>query len=337
MPIQIQESHPLARFIYDTAWTPVRGTYLAPHRFFAPERTTDPNDYLEVIRVVDVGGTNFAITRGGGLYVRDREAYASAEGLGGLVALYNLLLAELAFYGLPAHPVTDIEIQSGKLIGRFASINGGFGVFAERTWGPFVLLAMQKRDMGEKYSRSGNDYWPANFYWRPADPEILGKTDGVPIALRLREISQSLPTLLVAATYHATRHDLAEGIVTSWIVCEELISFLWDRHVEAVREKERRDRLGDNRTYSAAVRIEVLQVAGVLPADLCKLLHEARKLRNALAHRAAMGLKAADVCVQAMRQMLGHLGFPSNQLPGFSYQSGGIGAPSQLLEPDFPF
>jgi hypothetical protein len=337
MSLEIRESLPLARFIYDRAWVPVRGTYLSPLRFFASDRTLDPNDYLEVIRVVDVAGTNFAITRGGGLFVREDERYSNRDGLEALVHLYNLLQAEFAFHGIPAHPVTDIEIQSGKLIGKHASITGGFGAFAERTWGPYVLLSMHKRDLGTYYGQAQNDYWPQNFYWMPCDPSLPERVHGVPNALRLRDISSTLPTLLVAACYHATRHDLAEGMVTSWIVVEEILSYLWDDHLSRIAERERRDRLADNRTYSAAVRIEVLQVAGTLPTDLCRVLHEARKLRNALAHRAVMGLQAADVCLQAMRQMLSYVGLPATQLPGVTYQSGGIGPPSVALEPDFPF
>lgn len=215
MLLDIRESIPLGRFIYDTAWTPLRGTYILPLRFFAPDRTLDPNDYLEVIKVVNVAGTNFAITRGGGLFVRDKGQYQSRESIERLVALFNLLLAELALLGLASHPLTDIELQSAKLIGRHASITGGWGSFADRTWGPYVLLAMPKRDLGAAYGRIGNDYWPINFYWVPTDPAILDRLAGVPNAVKLREISPTLPTLLVAAAYHTMRHDLAEGIVTS--------------------------------------------------------------------------------------------------------------------------
>ena len=340
MTFEVKESIHLGRFIYDPDWTPLKGTYILPLRFFTTDRTgrtADPNDYLEVIQVVDVAGTDFAITRGGGLFVRDIGQYRTREALGKLVELFNLLLAEFAFQGLASHPVTDIEIQCAKLIGRHASITGGWGSFADRTWGPYVLLAMQVRDVGDGYGRTGNPYWTANFYWVAHDPAILDRLTGIPNAIRLRDISSTLPALLVAATYHATRHSLAEGVVMSWIVCEELLSYLWDQHVSKIQEKERRDRLKDSRTYSAAVRLEVLLVEGSLQPELCALLQRARGMRNALAHRSITDQESADICNRAMREMLSHVGFPTQQMPGFSYQSGSIGGPITALEPTFPF
>jgi hypothetical protein len=337
MTFEVRESIHLGRFIYDHDWTPVKGTYILPLRFFAPDRTSDPNDYLEVIKVLDVAGTDFAISRGGGLFVRDKGQYNTREQHEKLVELFNLLLAEFAFQGLASHPVTDIEIQSAKLIGKHVSITGGWGSFADRTWGPYVLLAMHTRDLGEGYKRSSNHYWPVNFYWRPHDPSVLERISGTANALRLREISSTLPALLVAATYHATRHSLAEGIVTSWIVCEELLSFLWDQHVSQLPEKERRDRLKDSRTYSAAVRLEVLLTNGSIGPELCSLLQRARGMRNALAHRSVTSQESADLCSRAMREMLTHVGFSTQQMRGFSYQSGGSGMPRTALEPNFPF
>lgn len=337
MSLDIRESIPLGRFIYDTAWTPLKGTYILPLKFFAPDRTLDPNDYLEVIKVLDVSGTDFAITRGGGMFVRDKGQYQSRQSHERLVSLFNLLLAEFAFQGLASHPVTDIEVQSAKLIGRHASITGGWGSFADRTWGPYVLLAMSKRDLGAPYGRAGNDYWPMNFYWAPHDPSTLERIVGTPNALRLRDISLTLPTLLVAAIYHTTRHDLPEGIVNSWIVCEELLSFLWDQYVGQISEKERRVRLNDSRSYSSALRIEVLLIAGKLPSNLCAILQEARHWRNALAHRAAMAQEAVEICNRAMCDLLKHVGLPVERLPRFSYQGGGIAIPQVVLDPEFPF
>ena len=236
-----------------------------------------------------------------------------------------------------SHPVTDVEIQGAKLIGHHVSITGGWGSFADRTWGPYVLLASPKRDLGVSYGQPGNDYWPVNFYWTPHDPKILERIDGLRGVTRLREISTTLPTLLVSAVYHASRHALAEGIVTAWIVCEEILSFLWDRYVSSVSEKDRRDRLNDHRTYSASVRLEVLLDIGVISDALYKLLHEARKVRNALAHRAVMGQEAAATSNRALRETLRLMEITVDYLPGYSYSSGGMGPPRVALEPEFDF
>ena len=136
---------PLGRFVYEASWTPVRGAYILPLRFFAPDRTQNPNDYLEVVSVVEVGGINFAITRGGGLFVRDKGQYKTPEQVERLVSLFNLLLAEFALLGLASHPLTDIELQIGRLIGRHASITGGWGSFGE---------SVQTGDIGSRCSRT---------------------------------------------------------------------------------------------------------------------------------------------------------------------------------------
>ncbi len=337
MPLNIRESLPLSRFIYEPNWTPLKGMYVLPLRFFGSDRTVDPNDYLEVVRVVSVSGTDVAVTRGGGLFVRDRGQYKSRGAIDDLAGTFNFLLAEFALQGLASHPVTDVEIQDAKLIGRHASITGGWGSFADRTWGPYVLLASPKRDLGVPYGQPGNDYWPVNFYWTPHDPRILDRVADLGGATRLREFSPTLPTLFVAAVYHAARHDLAESIVTAWIVCEELVSFLWDEYVSSLPEKDRRDRLNDNRTYSVSVQLEVLLTVAVITSQLYKLLHDARKVRNDLAHRALMGQDAAATSSRAMREILRHAGVSVDHLPGYSFSSGSIGAPRVALEPDFDF
>jgi hypothetical protein len=125
LPLEVRETLPLARFIYDTAWTPLWGAYLYPLRYFAPERSTDPNDYLEVVCVTSVCGKNVAITRGGGLFVRVPGVERTEEAVDNVVTVLNCLLCEFALEGLTSSPITDIDVQDGKLIGRHASITGG--------------------------------------------------------------------------------------------------------------------------------------------------------------------------------------------------------------------
>lgn len=335
MPLNIRESIPLGRFVYESKGTPLKGTHILPLMFFDLKPSLDPNDYLEVVRVISVSGTDVAITRGSGIFVRDHGEYSSREGIDALTGVFNLLLAEFALQGLISHPVTDVEIQSATLMGRHATITGGGGTtFADRTWGPYSLLTSSERDIGPPY-RKGDYRWPPHRYWILQDPKILDRVDGVRGAMRLREFSPTLPALFLAAVYNTLRHNLAECIVTSWIVCEQLLSFLWDEYVSAMGEKDRRDRLGDTRTYGASVRLEVLLVAGVIDSGLYKVMHEARKIRNALAHRAVLGQDAAAASASAMQKILAHVGIVAN-LPGymFSMQSAG---PYEVLEPEFEF
>jgi hypothetical protein len=326
----------LGRFIYDTVWTPLRGTYIFPLKYFSNERSTDPNEYLEVVRIVDVDSVDVAVTRGGGLFVRTDDISRTEEHVDRLASLLNLLLCQFAFAGLVSHPVTDIDIQDAQLIGAHVSITGGWGSHGERTWGPFSLLASTPRNMAIDYAAAPNEYWPVNFYWTVHDPTILDQIDPPVEALRLRRLGTSLPPLLLAAAYHSSRHSIAETIVSAWILCEALLGATWDRYVGAIGELPRRRRLKDFRVYTASVQLEVLFTAGIIPAELYMSLHRARKIRNDLAHGAQMSHVGASDTFQAMLGSLQYWEIPTDRIPGFSFQSGGGRAPTEMAEPAFP-
>jgi len=141
---------PLGRFIYDRSWVPVRGSYIYPMKYFGLQRSTNPNDYIEVIRVIEVGGRKVAVTRGGGVFVRDHGEFGTEEGIGALVAALNLLLCELALHGMPSEPMTFVDIQCGKLIGQHAVIVGGSGD-THKGGGLFFLLCAAAQDVAQGY------------------------------------------------------------------------------------------------------------------------------------------------------------------------------------------
>jgi hypothetical protein len=95
--------------------------------------------------------------------------------------------------------------------------------------------------------------------------------------------------LLKGATGLA-RRDWGAALTNLWIVTEQLLEVLWTREiVEPARaldgSKARRDQLTDNRVWTAATRIEMLQQKGVLDLATLTALSKARKARNDLAHR----------------------------------------------------
>jgi hypothetical protein len=338
MTFQVNETLPLGRFNFDPDWTPVLGTYIVPLVFFAADRSNDPNDYLVVERVATVKNSDVAITRGGGLYVRDCGQYNDPESRQKLANLLNIVLAEMAFQGLVSEPVTNLDIQTGHLIGRHVSIPGGWGSHAIRTWGPHWLLAPVPRELADNYPGYGNaTCWPPNAFWMPHDPSILQRIDGMSASLRLDEISSSLPTLLVAAVYHASRHNFAESILSSWIVAEEILSYVWDQYVASVTSSARQKRLEDSRTYTAAVRAEILHSIGTLDETIYDLLSAARKARNELAHRALVRQEAASTCIDTMRAMLQRIGLETERLPAYPHTFGGSGQPRNALEPSVEF
>jgi hypothetical protein len=89
-----------------------------------------------------------------------------------VVRLFNLILRELAIRGVASHPVTDTDIQHGRLIDRSAAIVRGGGSHGEMSWAPFSLLASLPNDLGAEYGYPRNEWWPVNFYWTNFDPTL---------------------------------------------------------------------------------------------------------------------------------------------------------------------
>jgi hypothetical protein len=84
------------------------------------------------------------------------------------------------------------------------------------------------------------------------------------------------------------------------IVIEQVVSHIWDQEIIQKSEnggssKLRRDQLRDNRTWTAAVKLEMLHQKGILSADALAELSLARKARNDLAHEGHTPSEASAV------------------------------------------
>jgi hypothetical protein len=350
--ILVPQSFALERFVRDEDWVPLKGTYLWPLKLFAAERSRDPGDYLEVLRIVDVLGTDVAITRGGGLFVRDTGRFGTVEAMVDLANLFNVLLCEFAFNGLEPEPVTMTDVQSGKLIERHASLTNGFGNYAHKTYGPLALLSDGARALPDRHGRQSEN-WAANYFWTCADASLLSRLDPLPNAKRLLSVSPTLPALVAAAVNHAARGNSAEAVLTNWIVAEQILSYCWRGHVETVAplrrnlkyqpdkivpDKARKDRLRDTRTYTASVQAEVLLTAGTITAETYAKLQAARKIRNDLAHGAKVDFASVQTTIAALHAMLLQLGVAVDRLPSnISSVRQTIRAPRVAVEPEFPF
>jgi len=122
-------------------------------------------------------------------------------------------------------------------------------------------------------------------------------------ANRLVEVSDYLPTLVAGAYSMFSRGQLSAALIDSWIAIEQILDFLWQIYLSDFPKKRKR-RLNDTRTYTAAVRIEMLHTVDVLPATLYESLNTARKHRNDLAHRAKISIDMATEVVGAMKETI---------------------------------
>jgi hypothetical protein len=321
----------LEPFIYADAWIPVLGSYLYPLRYFGSDRSGNPLDYLEVIKVVRVDETDVAITRGGGLFVRMTPNGRSEEEVERVRKILNLVVCELAFAGIKSAPINDTDIQTGKLIGRHISIVGGFGEYGQRTWGPFSLLSATPTAIGQAAT-----YWPPNFYWLVADPVPIDALDELPNARILRQVGEQVPEIFCAAVSHGAQHSLGETILSAWLVCEAILTSRWRTYLRQL-DSSRRHRLEDFRIYSASVQLETLLTAGQIDTRTYEALHAARKVRNDLAHNVKMTQRGADISLTAMRVALEMVNANVERIEGFAFMGGSIGNPSRIPEPEFPF
>jgi hypothetical protein len=106
----------------------------------------------------------------------------------------------------------------------------------------------------------------------------------------LEALSELSGEFLLKGVSGIARRDWGTALANLWIVVEQITSNLWDRRMVGPAQGPdpipgRIDQLSDPRTWTIAVRHELLHQIGVLSRDTLAKLSEARKARNALAHR----------------------------------------------------
>lgn len=104
----------------------------------------------------------------------------------------------------------------------------------------------------------------------------------------LNLVSHEVVISLEAYTCY-TVHNWNNAVLLGWSFTEILIDKVWDISiVQAVTndEKNRRDRLKDYRTYTAAIKTEFLYKDSLLNIDLYNALNSLRGIRNRLIHEA---------------------------------------------------
>jgi len=214
---------------------------------------------------------------------------------------FTVFLCELSLRGSIVEPLSPVDIQVGQMVNRHAlitSAGGGAGSLHLRALEPSTALIQHNLDI-----------WPMVPDSEIADAVSLDRTRP------LMSISDSLPGFVVGAYYWYARRQLAEALVDGWVVVEQVLDNWWQTYTKGLTGKGRLDRLGDTRTYSAAVRIEVLLTAGVISAPLAEALHEARKSRNDVAHRASVTPARAKQALQTMKAVIDDIGGQSVATP----------------------
>ena len=283
----------------------VVGTYIYPYRLLSEPNWEDPLSATEVIQQIDTSQGKILVTRNGGLFIEPpaglaRGAAPNAD-LGNLKAkiafeeraakLFNLVICEYALHEIVSEPAARVHISAGQLIDGHAlitSAGGGREFYPERTIIPSMLLIQGT--------------W--RVYHRLQDKQITIDVAKLSCASRLAKISENLPSLTAGAYSLFSQSQFSEALNDAWIVVEQAIDWLWKRYKNRISDAERKKRLGDSRTYTAAIRIEILHTIGVLDSDLYTLMTTARIHRNKLEHRAEINSDMASETLMAMKSTI---------------------------------
>lgn len=293
----------LDSFFKDAPYTRVVGTYIYPHRLLGEP---DWSDVYSVTEIVATAATTLGlvlITRNGGLFIEPPASFSDPYGsetdepsndfqekleyLDAVSEVFNHLICEFALHGVVSMPVSPVQISRGKLVDNHALVvvaSGGRELYLENTLGPSVSLI-----------RGDWRFLPIIDYSQVSECAALNH---VPTLL---QVSANLPTLIAGAYSQYSRHQLAEALIDSWIVIEQIINWWWTRYVSQFSGKRKQRLKNDTRTYTAAVRAEILAVAGQLNRNLYDEINTARHHRNNLAHGAEIKLDGATQAVKAMK------------------------------------
>jgi hypothetical protein len=138
----------------------------------------------------------------------------------------------------------------------------------------------------------------------------------------LDEITRLRGDLLLKGVTGIARRDWSAGLSNLWIVIEQLVSHIWNSAIIKKAEaagspKARRDQLADNRTWTVAVKLELLHQLGHLSAEALQELSAARKARNDLAHEGHTPLEASALSAFSGVRHLVKVILPHKHIPLF--------------------
>jgi hypothetical protein len=315
------------------------GTYLYPLLFLAPPDSHGKSSGTEIIDTIASHEGEIVVTRMGGLFTPIPPALlgrvwttehhlvwnhlqAQLDFEQSTCRVFNLLACELCTWGRVVEPASPAFLAIGQISNGKLDVQQFEG--AEVPYFDRILYPAAAR-------RDDDVFLVASLR---TDPDVLGKSRSLATAKMLAEVSPSLPTFVAAAYSLYSQHRFAEAIIDAWIVCEQMIDGIWERFRKGINGRARQKRLDDNRTFSMAVRLELLFSEGLLREAQYEAFQVARKHRNDLAHRARIGAFAARETVNCLRMLLSDLA--GREVADFPEPSGpmwGSPGPDRTVEP----
>ncbi|MBW6475085.1 MAG: hypothetical protein K0B14_18305 [Anaerolineaceae bacterium] len=284
------------------------GTYLFPYVLFTGYHHDNPYSATEIIAEIVIDDQKILVTRNGGLFSKPLEEFTdilvSETFLENDIELKlhfedkfvrcaNVVICEFCLAGIVSEPITQVHVSRAGLIDNHALITSGGG--GRETYHHRTLYASYQLV---------NQLWLFN---RIVSMEKLSQVANVEYSSQLQKVSKNLPEFVASAYYNYSTQNISEALLDSWIVVEQIIDYLWGKLVKKLSDSQRRKRLRDTRTYSSAVRVEILFLDEEISEQEYDIFQKARKRRNELAHRAHISLDYATEGMVAMKLAIEHI------------------------------
>ncbi len=121
--------------------------------------------------------------------------------------------------------------------------------------------------------------------------------DALEVMFKVNEPQKNwqLLALLNKAVFAIQKADFAESLILSWSVAESLINYEWEKYIQQTNQEigslgektlnsKRLKLLTSSAKYDAFLKIEIFELAKIIPYELYKKLEIARKARNNWLH-----------------------------------------------------
>jgi hypothetical protein len=169
-----------------------------------------------------------------------------------VATILNVVICELALRGVCSTPVAAVEVCTSVLVENV------------RAWRPApgrVAFGLAEDDLPSSQHALRSIY---------AGERVLRRLGELAHARELQRISEVLPGLVAAAHLPVAYQRPEESVVNCWVVTEQLINYVWtSRYCEQAIDAEHKERLKrDHRTFSAALREEILLASGVIDSRI---------------------------------------------------------------------
>jgi hypothetical protein len=270
----------------------VVGCYLWPFVLLAGIEDEDPWSLTRIVWTLTVNHHKVFLTANGGLFTAPPVAVPPGdvvvsistdpvrqEAAAKITELLNLCVCEFALTGIVSEPVSPATLAGSRMTEGYIVIKGS-------SPGNFYRTGQMIRQLQEE----GLDTWKE---WEQREVALRGLMS-LPLvedvltltrANCLANIAPATPALVAGAYFMYSRRSYTEAVVNAWMVIEQVLHSAWRTYLGTL-ESTRRQRLSDHRTYSAAVKVEVMLTAGVLEETVYEAINAARKIRNGLLHAA---------------------------------------------------